>query len=72
MFAGGDLNHSNGQFAVQNLTYLRIRYLGFKCLEESNKPSESEEPYFIIGAVSANGSNMIRRGPYDDVDTGIP
>lgn len=70
MFAGGDLNHSNGQFAVQNLTYLRIRYLGFKCLEESNKPSESEEPYFIIGAVSANGSNMIRRGPYDDVDTG--
>jgi len=69
-YAGGDLRHANQQFAVENLTHLRIRYLGFKCLEESNKLSGSEEPYFFIGAVSANGCNLIRRGPYDDVDRG--
>lgn len=72
-YAGGELKHAINalnQFAVEKLTHVTIRYLGFKCLDESNKFSGSEEPYFIIGAVSGNGSNTVLIGPYGDVDEG--
>jgi hypothetical protein len=54
------------------ITVVRVRYVGFTCLQESSwdQGSASDEPYFMIGVAGANGSNTVRRGPYDGINSG--
>ncbi|MBL8291042.1 MAG: hypothetical protein JNN08_04360 [Bryobacterales bacterium] len=51
---------------------MEVNFVGFRCEEESDwdQASGSDEPYFIIGLVSTNGSKVVKFGPYDSVDSG--
>lgn len=69
-FAGGTVKLLDTTIEITDRQYVRVRYVGCRCLEESSEVSGSEEPYFIIGVAGSNGSNTIRFGPYDDVDEG--
>ena len=70
VFAGGTIQLMNEVISTEERYYARVRYVGCGCLEESSELSASDEPYFIIGVASANGSNTMRFGPYEDVDAG--
>jgi hypothetical protein len=49
-----------------------VRFLGFRCHEESNEASASDEPYFIISVLGTNSEGQVTRlfGPYENVDAG--
>jgi len=46
-----------------------VRFLGFRCLEESNELSSSDEPYFII-SITGKDNTTHMFGPFDGVDAG--
>jgi hypothetical protein len=61
----------NDSVAVDHPTHcVALRFVGFRCLEESDELSSSDEPYFVVAAVGSNGSSVVRFGPFDNVDAG--
>ena len=69
-YAGGSIKLQDTTPQGYDRTWVRVRYVGFVCVSESNKASSSEEPYFLIGVAGTNGSNTVRFGPYENVDAG--
>jgi hypothetical protein len=70
-YAGGYIRYIQNTPRGTDLTWVRIRFLGFECIYESDfKLSASDEPYFIIGVAGTNNSNTVRFGPYEDIDKG--
>jgi len=48
-----------------------VRYRGMNCFGETDEASGSDEPYFIVGVVAADGAKpTFRTGVYGDVDGG--
>ena len=70
LFAGGTVTLQDDTISEKDVQYVRVRFLGFECLEESDELSSSDEPYFFIGVVGSNGSTLTRFGPYENVDAG--
>jgi hypothetical protein len=73
LYSGGQIRFlDNSPQGGDVMTVVRVRYVGFTCLEESSwdQGSSSDEPYFIIGVAGASGSNTVRCGPYDGVNSG--
>ncbi|MBK9941004.1 MAG: hypothetical protein IPP13_05200 [Kouleothrix sp.] len=71
-FAGGHIQFLDLAPKAMQTTAIRVRYVGFHCSQESahDQVSAHDEPYFIIGIAGSNGSNTIRVGPYEEVDSG--
>ncbi len=70
-FARGPLVFMNGSVQGPGApNYVSIRFVGFKCIEESTEASGSDEPYFLISAACTGHSVTHRFGPYGDVDEG--
>jgi hypothetical protein len=69
LYAGGSIKLQNEIISIVDLQYVRVKFLGFRCIDGSS-PIGSEEPYFFIGAIGPNGYGVKRFGPYDDVDFG--
>jgi hypothetical protein len=80
-FSGGfgEQRFAGGHIKFQGLTpngfqdtAIRIRYVGFHCIAESDSDglSPTDEPYFIVGVAATNGSNTRRFGPYENVESG--
>ena len=71
-FAGGPIRalHHGGIHGPGPTWCAQVTYLGFRCLEESNEGSASDEPYFLISAMGTNGQRTRLIGPTDDVDAG--
>ena len=71
-YAGGKITILDNRPMGSDITWVRVRFVGFHSWAESNEWSDSDEPYFIIGVAGTNTSNTIRFGPYDDpsVDAG--
>lgn len=48
-----------------------VRFLGFKCLGESDEWSASDEPYFVISVDHGAGVPLTKKfGPYENTDQG--
>ena len=71
-FAGGKIQFLNVTPKGKKETAVRVRFVGFHCIQESDHDqlSPADEPYFIIGVAGSNGSNTVRFGPYENVRTG--
>ncbi|MBF2027933.1 MAG: hypothetical protein IGS48_14410 [Oscillatoriales cyanobacterium C42_A2020_001] len=69
-FAGGQIAYQASDPKGEKQLAVRINYLGFRCLKESNwdQSTGSDEPYFLIGAVATNGSKVVRRA-YSSINT---
>lgn len=71
-YSGGTIRFLDNTPSKVEKTWVRVRYLGFHCLAESDwdQASPADEPYFIVGVAGANTSNTRRFGPYENVDEG--
>ena len=72
-YSGGQINFlSNSPQGGEKNTVVRVRFVGFRCISESDSDqlSGSDEPYFLIGVAGASHSNTARFGPYEGIDTG--
>jgi hypothetical protein len=72
-FAGGRIECQSMSPKGYSGPAVRVRFLGFKCLQESDSDglSPSDEPYFMISVVGSNGSTTTRFGPYGKIETGV-
>jgi hypothetical protein len=71
-FAGGPVRllHHGGVHGPGPTWCVRVRFLGFHAIEESNEWSASEEPYFLISVVGTNKAVTQKVGPVENVDAG--
>lgn len=71
-YAGGEIKFLSDNPQGGKITVVRVRFVGLRCISESTSDqlSGSDEPYFMIGVAGANGSNTIRFGPYENIDSG--
>jgi hypothetical protein len=73
-FTGGRIEflHTSPNPKGVATTSVRVRFVGFHCIQESehDQLSDTDEPYFIIGVAGSNRSNTMRFGPYENVATG--
>lgn len=71
-YSGGRIRFLSDNPQGEEMTVVRVRFVGFHCISESDSDqlSGSDEPYFIIGVASAGRSNTQRFGPYGDIDSG--
>lgn len=71
-YSGGKIKFLSDNPQGEEITVVRVRFVGFRCIAESSSDqlSGSDEPYFIIGVASASGSRTKRFGPYEDIDSG--
>lgn len=69
-YAGGEVALQAGEAQGKRRGAVRIIYVGFRCLEESDhdQGTGSDEPYFLIGVVAPNGST-VKRFAYEDINT---
>jgi len=70
-FSSGLMGIRSGKLDTETLYQAQVRFLGFRCNEESNhdQSTPSDEPYFIISITGFNNTTHLF-GPYDDVDGG--
>ncbi|MFE6904032.1 hypothetical protein ACFVFJ_45755 [Streptomyces sp. NPDC057717] len=69
-FAGGRIEFLDNTPTGYSDTVVQVTFVGWHCNAESNELSGSDEPYFLIGVASTNGSRTMKFGPYEDVDAG--
>lgn len=69
-FAGGRIKFLTNTPQGSSDIAVEVRFVGWHCNAESSEASASDEPYFLIGVSSSNGSRTVRFGPYEDVDAG--
>ncbi|MDV5149629.1 hypothetical protein R1T08_37335 [Streptomyces sp. SBC-4] len=69
-FAGGRIQFQDNTPQGFSDTVVRVRFVGWHCNAESSELSGSDEPYFLIGVSSTNGSRTMKFGPYENVDAG--
>ena len=71
-FAGGPIHFLNNAQGPGETWAVDIRYLGFKCVSESDwdQSSGSDEPYLLVGVVGTQGSKVVKFGPYASIDSG--
>jgi hypothetical protein len=70
-YSGGRIRLTADGPEGERITVVRVRYVGFHCIEESDwdQGTGSDEPYFIIGVAATNGSRTTRFD-YEEINTG--
>ena len=71
-FRGGGLQLFGDKIHILATQDVSVRFLGFKCVEESahDQLSPHDEPYFIISADTGNGAPAVKKfGEYEGIDT---
>lgn len=71
-YAAGWIRFQSDNPEGESKIVVRVRFVGFHCHSESDWDggSDLDEPYFIIGVAAANGSNTVRFGPYEKINSG--
>jgi hypothetical protein len=71
-YRGGNIKVlDNGTTTAFRTREASIRFLGFRCIDESNELSSSDEPYFVITVDRGDGSPVTKKfGPFENTDAG--
>lgn len=71
-FSGGFMIVRDGKVDPVVTYNAQVRFLGFRCNEESNndQSSPSDEPYFIVGITNQISNSTKLFGPFESVDGG--
>jgi hypothetical protein len=72
-YRGGEVSILHEKVKMGDRLEANIRFLGFKCIRESDSDglSPHDEPYFVITVDTGNGTPTVKKfGPFEGIDTG--
>lgn len=69
MSGGRVVARASGGTAIEIDQKVRVTFIGFKCFEESNELSSSDEPYFVVSYVHA-GKSVTSSFPFGKINQG--